>query len=179
MPFDLVSRESLQAIDAFMRAHAAWAAPILFGVMALEGVIVTTFIFSGALFIVMAGAMVQAGVLDYGQAFAAMALGFWLGDTINYELGLRAEHRIRGLGVVKSRPGLVARAEAMIARYGWMAIFASRFLGPLRPFVTLIAGACRMPRRPFHVATVISTLLLVAGLMNAGMVGVQLWDRLR
>ena len=36
MNLDLLGREALEAASAFMRAHAAWGAPILFG-LALDG----------------------------------------------------------------------------------------------------------------------------------------------
>jgi membrane protein DedA with SNARE-associated domain len=177
MSLDLLSRETMEAMMAFMRTHAAWGAPILFAVMVLEGIIATTFIFSGSLMIVAAGALIQAGVLGYAGVFAAIFGGFWLGDWINFEIGRRGEHWFRNLSVVTSRPALMARAQALIDRHGWAAIFLSRFMGPLRPFVTLLAGACRMPHQPFHIATVVSSILVTAGLLNAGMAGVQLFDK--
>jgi membrane protein DedA with SNARE-associated domain len=176
---DLIPREAMEGMMAFMRLHAAWGAPILFGVMLLEGILVTTFIFSGALMLVAAGGLIQAGVLSYPSVFAAVTAGFWLGDWINFEIGRRAEHWFRGLGMVKNRPELMGKAERLITRHGWAAIFISRFLGPSRPFVTFLAGTCRMDQGPFHIATAASTLLLTAGLLNAGMTGVQLFEKFK
>jgi membrane protein DedA with SNARE-associated domain len=81
--------------------------------------------------------------------------------------------------MVKNRPELMGKAERLIANHGWMAIFISRFLGPSRPFVTFLAGTCRMAQMPFHVATAASTLLLTAGLLNAGITGVQLFEKFK
>ena len=170
---DLLNVESLKAIEAFIRANAVWGAPLLFGVMVLEGLVFTTFIFSGTLFIVMAGVLIQAGVLGYLPVFAATCAGYWLGDWANCEFGRIAGPRMRELAVVKARTGLLAKAEGMLDRHGIAAIFISRFMGPLRPFVTLLAGTSGMPRITFHAVTLIATALLVAGLLNAGMTGVQ------
>jgi len=175
MSLDLAGSGALAAVGDLLRMHAAWAAPILFAVMLLEGVVFTTFLLSGTLLALIAGGLIQAGFIGYPPVFAAIFLGFWVGDFINFELGRRGERWIRGLRAIEKRPDLVAKAENLIARHGWAAIFLSRFLGPTRPFVTLIAGACRMPSSAFHAATAASTALLVAGLLNAGMTGVDVW----
>jgi membrane protein DedA with SNARE-associated domain len=176
---DLISREMLDGVVAFMRTHHLWAAPILFVIMALEGLILTTFIFSGSVMIVAAGVMIQSGVTGYWPVFIAISAGFWLGDWLNFETGRKGEDWFRGLKTVQNNPALLSRAENMLSRWGTAAIFISRFLGPIRPFVTFLAGTCHMRPYAFHVATVASTLILTAGLLNAGMTGIQLWDAYR
>ncbi len=176
---DLLSKDMIEGVSAFMRTHALWAAPILFGIMVLEGIILTTFIFSGAVMILAAGALIQAGVLEYTSCFLAIFVGFWLGDWINYEIGRQGDPWFRNLGIVKSRPAMMQKAEKLIANYGVTAIFISRFMGPSRAFVTFLAGACHMRPKDFHLATLVSTFLLTYGLLNAGMTGLQLWDRFK
>jgi membrane protein DedA with SNARE-associated domain len=174
---DLVSRDMLDAITAFMKLHAAWAPPILFSIMLLEGVILTTFIFSGTLMILAAGALIQAGVLSLGPCAVAILLGFWLGDWINFELGRRSETWLRSFGVVQRNVALLDRAEAFLKRWDKAAIFLSRFMGPLRPFVVFLAAPAGISARTFHVMTVLSTLLVTAGLLNAGMTGALVLER--
>lgn len=174
---DLLNRETFDAITAFMRLHAAWGPPILFGIMLLEGIILTTFLFSGSLMILAAGALIQTGVLGLAPCFAAIVAGFWLGDWINFELGRRSEAWLRTFGVVQRNAALLDRAEAFLKRWDKAAIFLSRFMGPLRPFVVFLAGPAGVPSRTFHLMTLLSTLLVTAGLLNAGMTGVQLFER--
>ncbi len=176
---DILSKETLDSLTVFMRTYAAWAPLMLFGIMLCEGVILTTFIFSGSVMIVAAGVLIQAGVLEYTSCFLAIFLGFCLGDWINFEIGRRGEHWFRNLGMVKNRPGLMLRAERMITQYGVAAVFLSRFMGPSRVFVTFLAGSCHMRPQPFHAATALATLLLTFGLLNAGMTGLQLWEKFR
>jgi membrane protein DedA with SNARE-associated domain len=176
---DLLSKETLDGLTVFMRTYASWAPLILFGIMLCEGIVLTTFIFSGSVMIVATGALIQAGVLEYSSCFLAIFLGFCMGDWINFEIGRRGEPWFRGLGMVKSRPALMMRAETMITKYGTVAVFMSRFMGPTRVFVTFLAGACHMRPKDFHMATAVATFLLTFGLLNAGMTGLQLWDKYR
>jgi membrane protein DedA with SNARE-associated domain len=170
-------KDVLEPVMEMLRAHAGTAPLILFGIMLLEGVILTTFLFSGTLMTLAAGALIKAGALDYWHVFIAIFTGFWVGDTINFALAHRGEHWFRSLGAVKSRQALLERAEALIAKWGTAAIFISRFMGPSRPFVTFFAGVLRMPPAGFHIATVLATLLLTWGLLNAGITGVELFER--
>jgi membrane protein DedA with SNARE-associated domain len=174
---DLVSRETLDAITGFMRLHAAWGPPILFGIMLMEGVILTTFVFSGTLMVLAAGALIQSGVLGLGPCFAAIVAGFWVGDWINFELGKRSEAWLRTFGVVQRNAVLLDRAEAFVKRWDVAAIFLSRFMGPLRPFVVFLAGPAGVPARTFHLMTLLASIVVTAGLLNAGMTGVQLLER--
>jgi membrane protein DedA with SNARE-associated domain len=179
MSLELASREALEAIAGYMRTYAVWSGPILFAIMALEGVILTTFIFSGSLTILAAGVLVQQGVLPLAPTFAAIVLGFWFGDWVNYEFGRRGEAWMRSFAIVQRNTALLDRAEAFLGRWEKASIFLSRFMGPFRPFVVFLAGPAGIRPGVFHAMTLVSTLLVTAGLLNAGMTGVQLWERFR
>jgi membrane protein DedA with SNARE-associated domain len=176
---DIIGKDAIEGMMTVMRTHAAWAGLILFAIMALEGVILTTFLFSGSLVIVATGALIQQGALGYWPCFAAIVAGFWFGDWINYEFGRRGEAWMRSFGVVQRNVALLDRAEAFIGRWDKASIFISRFMGPMRPFVVFLAGPAGIRPGTFHVMTMLSTLLVAAGLLNAGMTGMQLLGRLR
>lgn len=176
---ELVGKEMVEPMIASLRANAAYAPLILFAVALLEGIILTTFLFSGVVFALAAGVLVKLEVLSYAHVFLAIFTGFWVGDTINFHLAHKGDAWFRGLKVVRDRPHLLEKAEAFIGRWGIAAIFLSRFMGPSRAFVTFFAGVLRMRPTGFHAATIVGTLLLTAGLLNAGMAGVELWERFR
>jgi membrane protein DedA with SNARE-associated domain len=176
---DLISRDLIQPMLEFMKLHAAWAPLILFGVMLLEGIILTTFLFSGVVIILASGALIKSGILPYGPVFLAIFTGFWVGDTINFMIGHRGEKWFHNLEMVKSRPKMLKKAEEMIKNWGAAAIFVSRFLGPSRPFVTFLAGALRLQPAAFHGATILATAILVWGLLNAGITGVELFNKIQ
>jgi membrane protein DedA with SNARE-associated domain len=173
----MISRDVVEPMLALLRNHADWAPLIVLGIMVLEGVIVTTFLFSAVVVSLATGVLIHNGALPYGPMFLAIFTGFWIGDTINFMIGYRGDSWFRSLNAVKKRPKLVAKAEALIENWGWAAIFISRFMGPSRPFVTFLAGACHMRHLQFHIATAVSTLLLTWGLLNAGITGAELWGK--
>ena len=174
---DLISKDLIELMLAFLKTHSAWAPLILFGVMFLEGIILTTFIFSGVVFALATGALIKSGILPYGPVFFAIFMGFWVGDTINFMIGEKGERWFRNLSLVKSRPQMLEKAEAFLTKWDVLAIFFSRFMGPSRPFITFLAGTFHMRPLQFHAATIISTFILTALLLNAGMTGVELWKQ--
>jgi membrane protein DedA with SNARE-associated domain len=176
---ELVGRDVLEPMIGWLRTNAAYAPLILFGVMLLEGIVLTTFIFSGVVFVLAAGVLIKLDILSYRHVFLAIFTGFWVGDALNYHLAHKGEAWFRNLSMVRSRPAMLEKAEAFIGKWGLAAIFLSRFMGPSRAFVTFLAGALRMPPTGFHLATIVSTLLLTAGLLNAGMAGVELWEKFK
>jgi membrane protein DedA with SNARE-associated domain len=176
---DLIGASGLDGLLKGLAANPGIALAAIFAIMVLEGLIVTTFIFSGSLTLLAAGALVQAGALSFPAAFATIVAGFWLGDWLNYRLGHRGEAWFRSLGVVRRREATVARAEALLLRWGWAAVFISRFMGPARPFVTFLAGVFGVRPLAFHLATLACTAVLTAGLLHAGMTGMQLVRTLR
>jgi membrane protein DedA with SNARE-associated domain len=176
---ETIGKDVLEPMISWLRTNGSYAPLILFGVTVLEGIVLTTFIFSGVVFVLAAGVLIKLGALDYTHVFLAIVTGFWVGDTINFHLAHRGENWFRNLSIIRNRPELLGKAEAFIQKWGLAAIFLSRFMGPGRAFVTFAAGVLRMPAQPFHLATILATLLLTAGLLNAGMTGVELWERYR
>jgi membrane protein DedA with SNARE-associated domain len=176
---ELAGKEMLEAVMAFLTTHQRYAPLAIFGVMVLEGILFTTFIFSGSLITLAAGALIQNGTLPYGPVFVAIFTGFWCGDTLNYMIGRTFEDRMRAMNFVLRHQDKLNKAEAFLNKWDGSAIFLSRFMGPTRPFVTILAGAFRMRPAVFHGATVISTLLLTAGLLNAGAFGLQMLKGLK
>jgi membrane protein DedA with SNARE-associated domain len=165
----------LADLQVWLTAHARVAPFVLGGIMLLEGIIFTTFIFSGSVILVAAGALIQQGVLPYWPSFAAVVIGFWAGDTVNFLLGRHGETWMRGTRLVRRHEALLKQAEGFLTRWDTAAIFLSRFMGPTRPFITLLAGTAGVPARVFHAMTLLATVLLTAGLFNAGSFGMQLW----
>lgn len=104
-----------------------------------------------SLMMLAAGGLSASGDLSLGAVAAGAFAGAVLGDQVGYQIGRSgmswASDRIR--------PGshaalALARAEALLARRGGLAVFFSRWLlSPLGPYVNLAAGAARLDRRVF------------------------------
>jgi membrane protein DedA with SNARE-associated domain len=169
----------IEPMMALLRGNPQWTIFIIFAILTMEGVIFTTFIFSGTLLVLAVGALILNGTLAYWPMFATIFLGFWCGDTLNYMLGYRGKPWLMTLPLIRRHTAMVDRAERLIADYGIWAIVLSRFMGPSRPFVTFLAGAFGMRQPIFHLATIAATLALTFGLLNAGITGLQLWKGLK
>jgi membrane-associated protein len=102
-----------------------------------------------------AGAAAAAGELAVWAVFAAALGGALVGDQAAYALG-RAGGRplVARFARTAERARMVARAEALVARHGLLAVYLSRWpLSPLAPYVCYLAGAARMPRGRFGLAS--------------------------
>ncbi|MGL4637716.1 MAG: DedA family protein [Beijerinckiaceae bacterium] len=164
---------------ALLRNNQQWATFIIFMILVLEGVVFTTFIFSGSLLVLAVGVLISNGTFAYWPMFGTIFLGFWIGDTLNFILGNRGKPWLIKFPMINKHAKLIEAAERLISRYDIWAIVFSRFMGPTRPFVTFMAGAFGMRPAVFHIGTIAATLFLTFGLLNAGITGVQLWQGLK
>jgi membrane protein DedA with SNARE-associated domain len=73
--------------------------------------------------------------------------GALVGDTIGYELGRWGGRPLleRYRHLVHLKPHHLARAEALVARYGTKAVFFGRFIAILRTYSAFLAGVYRLP----------------------------------
>ena len=94
--------------------------------------------------LVLIGAMVQAGGLNFWPIWIAGSIGAALGDWLSYWID-RAEHRVQNIWPLSKYPELIPKGEAFIKKWGVLGIFIARFSGPLRAAVPLVAGIFEMP----------------------------------
>lgn len=105
----------------------------------------------GETILIAAGAMVQRGHLDLGDAIVFGIIGAALGDQIGYWVGREGGRPfvLRWGRYVKITPNRLGRAEGFFARQGGKAVFLARFVAGLRVFGALVAGMSRMRWRTF------------------------------
>jgi membrane protein DedA with SNARE-associated domain len=63
---------------------------------------------------------------------------------------------------------MVARARLFFRRYGFAAVLLSRFLGPMRAVVPLVAGVMEMNSQRFQAANVIAAVIWVPAISAPG-----------
>lgn len=88
----------------------------------------------------------------------AAVLGIAFADTIQYVRG-----RWRWRLFKDFKPG-----RTMVASMGFFAVFMSRFFITARTVMPFMAGAMRMPRFPFHLASLLSALVSSAVVVIGG-----------
>jgi membrane-associated protein len=164
-----------------------------FGAMESAGpvtvwVLVTTLVFVECALIVgmflpgdsmlLGAGVVLAQQVDAPQVWAlaaAAAVCAVVGNQAGYSIGRRTGTRVwaREGGRVLNRAHL-ERAHAFFAEWGFWAVVVARWLPWVRTLAPLVAGAARMNRRVFLVASVIGAAAWVPGLILLGFYGAAL-----
>lgn len=162
-----------QPVIAFVRAHEAWAAPIVFWLAFGESLAFLSLLIPAWAALVGIGGLIGLTGIDFWSILAAGSLGAALGDWLSYWVGHRFKSTIAGVWPLSHHPGLLPRGERFIQRFGVAAIFIGRFFGPLRASVPLAAGVLAMPWWSFQVANFTSAVVWAAALLAPGTLGLK------
>lgn len=158
----------VQDIAAFIARNTVWAGPLL-GVLTFgESLAVVGAFVPATVLMLMAGGLVAAGVLPLWEVLAWCVAGAVLGEATSYSVGRRAGWSFVRAPALRRHRRSIARARLCFSRYGVVAIFAGRFMGPIQAFVPLVAGITRMTRLRFQIANVASALIWVPVMLVPG-----------
>lgn len=113
--------------------------------------------------LIAAAAAAGAGKLPIWGVVGVAWLGSVLGDNIGFLIGRHIGRRAiishgRRVGITEAR---YAKAEAIIARYGFAVVVIARFVVLLRQLNGLVAGSAGMPWKRFLFANIIGAALWV------------------
>jgi len=157
-----------QQIVEFVRAHEAWAAPIV-GVLAFgESLAFISLVIPAWAVLVALGTLIAESGLSFWPIWVAGAIGAALGDWLSYWVGIKLGPAVAHVWPLSRHPDLLPRGERFVTRWGPLAIFIGRFSGPLRAVVPLVAGIFLMPYWRFQAANFISAFVWVAMLLTLG-----------
>src|SRR5580692_615842 len=116
------------------------------------------------------GVAVHQGWMSFPLAVLAATAGNLLGSLLAYALG--ASRLLAGI------PGarvVLGRWEGLFERHGTRAVFVARLLPLARTFVSLPAGARRVPLVAFVALTTIGCALWAAAFVLAGLLAGTAW----
>ena len=182
----------LDALIAFVSAHAWLAYLALFLAALLEAVPVVGALVPGSTIILALSALVPGGELNFWGVLAAAITGALVGDGTAFWTGHRSQRAILNAWPMSNYPGVVAQSEAFFHRWGALAVLFARFVPPIRAFVPITAGALGMPPVRFYGVNIpailvwalahvlpgvlaVSALHEYAGLSHHEHVGKHLW----
>jgi membrane protein DedA with SNARE-associated domain len=118
-----------------------------------------------------AGVAVYQGWMSFPLAVLAATAGNLLGSLLAYALGAS-----RLLAGVPGARVVLERWEGLFERHGTRAVFVARLLPLARTFVSLPAGARRVPLATFVVLTTLGCALWAAAFVLAGLVAGDAWS---
>lgn len=116
------------------------------------------------------GFAVHQGWMSFPLAVLAATAGNLVGSLLAYGLG--ASHALERVPVART---VLERWDGLLERYGSRAVLIARLLPLARTFVSLPAGARRVPLIPFIVLTTIGCTLWALGFVLAGMLAASAW----
>ncbi|MBX9761019.1 MAG: DedA family protein [Beijerinckiaceae bacterium] len=165
--------EFVQVVLEFLKVHQAWAPPIVFFLAFAESLAIVSLIFPATIILWGVGALIGAASLDFWPIWFAAAIGAALGDWVSYWLGYHFHDQIARMWPIRNYPTLLPRGHAFFEKWGALGVFGGRFIGPLRAAVPLAAGACEMPRVPFHIANWSSAFVWATTTLAPGVLGAE------
>ena len=127
-----------------------------------------------------AGYLIFAGHMSFEGALLAGMVGGLLGSLFAYEVGARGG---RPFVDKYGKYFLIKQSHVNVAqewfdRYGLKAVFFSRMLPVVRPFISLPAGFARVDPKSFFLYTIAGSLPWTAAILYAGMVLGESWTDL-
>lgn len=132
-----------------------WAYTAVFVLAFLESFPFTGLLFPGTILMLIAGGLIALGIYDFWFLIIVATLGNVCSNTLGYELAGRIRQYVR------RKPKLwlqIERAQAYMRKHGAMSIFLSRFWGPVRSVIPVVAGIKKMERLLFYGETAVSAL---------------------
>ncbi|MGI8921729.1 MAG: DedA family protein [Solirubrobacteraceae bacterium] len=116
------------------------------------------------------GFAVHQGWMSFPLAVLAATAGNLVGSLLAYGLG--ATQLLQRLPIARA---ILCRWDELLERHGTRAVLIARLLPLARTFVSLPAGARRVPLVSFIVLTTIGCALWALGLVLAGMLAASAW----
>ncbi len=135
-------------------------------------VVVSIFVPASGLFLGVAALEAAAGnpVLPIILAGAA---GCFFGDMLSYLIGASVKDGLSKAWPFTRYPLWLPRTRELFERRGVLAIFVSKFVGPLRPVVPFVAGASQMSIVVFASASAASSLVWSSAFLAPGYYGIK------
>jgi membrane protein DedA with SNARE-associated domain len=153
---------------ALAREHIALAEPIVFALGFAESLVfVSLLVPSSALFVAIGGIHGAAGGSLLTTALAG-GLGAFLGDIVSYALGRYFKADVGNVWPFTRNPGWYVASVAFFRQWGFLSVLGGKFLGFMRPFIPVVAGASSMPFPLFVLASATSSLVWAAVFLSPG-----------
>lgn len=172
--FDFFNAETYESIQNWIVLNPGWAGLFVFVISACESLAVVGLFIPGLVMMGIIGALVSAGILDIVPTLLYAILGAIVGDGISYYIGRRFKHHLPYYWPFSRFPQWLDRGKKFFIDHGSKSIVIGRFVGPVRPFIPVVAGMMSMRPRHFLFANIISAIIWAPIYMLPGF-GISLW----
>jgi membrane protein DedA with SNARE-associated domain len=154
------------ALDSAVQALGPGTYAIVAVVVFSEMVAGLGLISPGETLLFIAGGAAADGHIQLGILIAVAWSAAVAGDMTGYTLGRRRGRSL--LGRSTGGEARLRKLDAILDRWGALALVGGRFFGPVRAFAPFLAGASRMPRRRMVPASIAGAGAWTATMILAG-----------
>lgn len=152
----------------FVSDNIALVGPLVFALGFAESIVLVSLLVPSTILFLAIGGLHHAAGGTFMPLWLAGASGAFLGDVVSYALGRYFRADIAGIWPFSKNPQWYVMARGFFQKWGAPGIVASKFLGAMRPFVPVVAGATDMRWLPFLLASAVSCLLWAGAFLGPG-----------
>ena len=131
---------------------------MIFLIAMAESLAVIGLIVPGVVLLFGIAAIAGSGVLGVWPVLAAAFFGAIVGDGLSFFVGRYFHQHLQRYWPFRSHPQWIENGERFFLNHGGKSIIFGRFIGPIRPFIPMVAGMMDMPAGRFIATNIISAL---------------------
>lgn len=156
------------ALIALVSEHIALAEPLVFLLGFAESIVFVSLLVPSTVLFLGIGGLHHAAGGSFVPLWLAAATGAFIGDIVSYAIGRYYKQDIANTWPFSRKPEWYVLARAFFQKWGALGIIISKFLGMMRPFVPLVAGATSVSWAVFLPASAVSCLIWSAAFLGPG-----------
>ncbi|APT56146.1 DedA family protein [Roseomonas gilardii] len=158
----------ISGFEAWIRENAAWAPWVAMLLAFSESLPVISLLVPSTALLLGMGLLIGNGTLPAWPVLLGIVVGGVAGDAVGFWAFRWQGRRLLRRWLPRRQWRNYASAVLFFRRWGWMAVFASRFVGPARAFASAIAGLSGMRQSHFQAANLCSAIVWAPLLVMPG-----------
>lgn len=135
-----------------------WLLIIILLIAMLESLAVIGIVVPGVVLLGAAASIAGHQDIPLWMALCAGIVGAFVGDNLSFWLGHAQRQRIPHWWPLTRHPEWLSRGHDFFRHHGSLSVVIGRFVGPVRPFIPMIAGMLSMPARRFAIVNLLSAV---------------------
>lgn len=155
-------------ISNWLHTHPEWGGIITFVIAFLESLAIVGIFIPALLFFTAIGALVSSGVLPWLPIVLWAFAGAVLGDGCSYLTGYLQHEKLQNVWPFNKYQNLFAKGKSFFKQHGGKSVFISRFVGPLRAIMPMVAGMLGMKPQRFFLVNIPSAIIWSPFYMSGG-----------
>ena len=155
----LINASHLQLILSWIEVNTAWSGLIIFLICLSESLAVIGLFIPGLFIMGAIGGLISIGTLQLAPTLMWAILGAISGDSISYAIGCHFKETLPTYWPFSRSPHWLHKGKTFFKKYGSMSIVIGRFVGPVRPFIPVVAGIMSMCPKRFLISNIVSAIL--------------------